>query len=213
MPMPARARRASRRWRSRRRLRASPGSAPVGSRRARATAAVRHARPRQGDCDPRPVPPARARLQSRAPPEIAPDRARAARRAPPRLRPCAAAPVPSLRIVALVALRARRGGLRRQARADLRQARHDVSGERRATAPNRIITVEAPPRLVLVVTGGPERLLARLGVRAAVAPADVTVARIAAAHPDLVVVGPGVHRAGRAAQRDASSASSTCPCS
>ncbi|MDX6597832.1 MAG: hypothetical protein QOE87_1719, partial [Gaiellales bacterium] len=57
---------------------------------------------------------------------------------------------------------------------------------------NRIITVEAPPRLVLVVTGGPERLLARLGVRAAVAPEDVTVARIRAAHPDLVVVGPGV---------------------
>ncbi len=57
---------------------------------------------------------------------------------------------------------------------------------------NRIITVEAPPRLVLVVTGGPERLLARLGVRAAVAPEDVTVARIRAAHPDLVVVGPGM---------------------
>jgi ABC-type Fe3+-hydroxamate transport system substrate-binding protein len=57
---------------------------------------------------------------------------------------------------------------------------------------NRIITVEAPPRLVLVVTGGPERLLARLGVRAAVAPEDVTVARIRAAHPDLVVVGPGI---------------------
>jgi ABC-type Fe3+-hydroxamate transport system substrate-binding protein len=57
---------------------------------------------------------------------------------------------------------------------------------------NRIITVEAPPRLVLVVTGGPQRLLARLGVRAAVAPADVTVARIRAAHPDLVVVGPGI---------------------
>ena len=56
----------------------------------------------------------------------------------------------------------------------------------------RIITVEAPPRLVLVVTGGPQRLLARLGVRAAVAPADVTVARIRAAHPDLVVVGAGV---------------------
>jgi ABC-type Fe3+-hydroxamate transport system substrate-binding protein len=57
---------------------------------------------------------------------------------------------------------------------------------------NRIISVEAPPRLVLVVTGGPERLLARLGVRAAVAPEDVTVARIRAAHPDLVVVGPGI---------------------
>jgi ABC-type Fe3+-hydroxamate transport system substrate-binding protein len=57
---------------------------------------------------------------------------------------------------------------------------------------NRIITVEAPPRLVLVVAGGPQRLLARLGVRAAVAPADVTVARIRAAHPDLVVLGPGV---------------------
>jgi ABC-type Fe3+-hydroxamate transport system substrate-binding protein len=57
---------------------------------------------------------------------------------------------------------------------------------------NRIITVEAPPRLVLVVNGGPERLLARLGVRAAVAPAGVTVARIRAAHPDLVVVGPGI---------------------
>ncbi len=56
----------------------------------------------------------------------------------------------------------------------------------------RIISVEAPPRLVLVVTGGPERLLARLGVRAAVAPEDVTVARVRAAHPDLVVVGPGV---------------------
>jgi ABC-type Fe3+-hydroxamate transport system substrate-binding protein len=55
---------------------------------------------------------------------------------------------------------------------------------------NRIITIEAPPRLVLVVTGGPQRLLARLGVRAAIAPADVTVARIRAAHPDLVVVGP-----------------------
>src|ERR1700704_3535887 len=57
---------------------------------------------------------------------------------------------------------------------------------------NRIITVEAPPRLVLVVTGGPERVLARLGVRAAVAPEDVTVARIRAAHPDLVVGGPGI---------------------
>jgi ABC-type Fe3+-hydroxamate transport system substrate-binding protein len=56
---------------------------------------------------------------------------------------------------------------------------------------NRIVTVEAPPRLVLVVTGGPERLLAKLGVRAAVAPAGVTVARVRAAHPDLVVVGPG----------------------
>ena len=56
----------------------------------------------------------------------------------------------------------------------------------------RIITVEAPPRLVLVVTGGPERLLARLGVRAAIAPQDVTVARVEAAHPDLVVVGPGI---------------------
>ena len=56
----------------------------------------------------------------------------------------------------------------------------------------RLITVEAPPRLVLVVTGGPERLLARLGIRAAVAPEDVTVARIRAAHPDLVVVGPGI---------------------
>ena len=58
--------------------------------------------------------------------------------------------------------------------------------------PNRIITVEAPPRLVFVVGGGPERLLAKLGVRAASAPADVTAARIAGAHPDLVVVGPGV---------------------
>ncbi len=57
---------------------------------------------------------------------------------------------------------------------------------------NRVIAVEAPPRLVLVVTGGPVRLLARLGVRAAIAPEDVTVARIRAAHPDLVVVGPGV---------------------
>jgi ABC-type Fe3+-hydroxamate transport system substrate-binding protein len=56
----------------------------------------------------------------------------------------------------------------------------------------RLITVEAPPRLVLVVAGGPERLLARLGVRAAIAPADVTVARVEAAHPDLVVVGPGL---------------------
>jgi ABC-type Fe3+-hydroxamate transport system substrate-binding protein len=56
----------------------------------------------------------------------------------------------------------------------------------------RIISVEAPPRLVLVVTGGPERILARLGVRPAIAPADVTVARIEAAHPDLVVVGPGI---------------------
>ena len=57
---------------------------------------------------------------------------------------------------------------------------------------NRIIRVEAPPRLVLVVDGGPERLIARLGVRAAVAPEDVTVARIRATHPDLVVVGPGI---------------------
>jgi ABC-type Fe3+-hydroxamate transport system substrate-binding protein len=56
---------------------------------------------------------------------------------------------------------------------------------------NHIITVEAPPRLVLVVSDGPERLLARLGVRAAVAPEGVTVARVRAAHPDLVVVGPG----------------------
>ncbi|HET6174823.1 MAG TPA: hypothetical protein VFD90_19625 [Gaiellales bacterium] len=56
----------------------------------------------------------------------------------------------------------------------------------------RVITVEAPPRLVLVVSGGPQRLLARLGVRAAVAPADVTVARVRTAHPDLVVVGPGL---------------------
>jgi ABC-type Fe3+-hydroxamate transport system substrate-binding protein len=57
---------------------------------------------------------------------------------------------------------------------------------------NQIITVEAPPRLVLVVQGGPQRLLSRLGVRAAVAPADVTAARIEKAHPDLVVVGPGI---------------------
>jgi ABC-type Fe3+-hydroxamate transport system substrate-binding protein len=57
---------------------------------------------------------------------------------------------------------------------------------------NTIITVEAPPRLVLVVEGGPQRLLSRLGVRAAVAPADVTAARIEAAHPDLVVVGPNL---------------------
>jgi ABC-type Fe3+-hydroxamate transport system substrate-binding protein len=57
---------------------------------------------------------------------------------------------------------------------------------------NKIITVEAPPRLVLVVQGGPQRVLTRLGVRAAVAPADVTAARIEAAHPDLVVVGPGI---------------------
>jgi ABC-type Fe3+-hydroxamate transport system substrate-binding protein len=56
---------------------------------------------------------------------------------------------------------------------------------------NRSITVNAPPRLVLVVSDGPERLLARLGVHAAVAPAGVTVARVRAAHPDLVVVGPG----------------------
>ena len=56
---------------------------------------------------------------------------------------------------------------------------------------NRVVTVEAPPRLVLVVSDGPERLLARLGVRAAVAPEGVTVARVQAAHPDLVVVGPG----------------------
>ena len=57
---------------------------------------------------------------------------------------------------------------------------------------NRTITVEAPPRLVLVVDGGPQRILSRLGVRAAVAPADVTPARIEAAHPDLVVVGPSL---------------------
>ena len=44
------------------------------------------------------------------------------------------------------------------------------------------------------------RLLARLGVRAAVAPEDVTVARIRAAHPDLVVVGPGA--TARAAKRN-----------
>ena len=80
---------------------------------------------------------------------------------------------------------------------------------------DRIITVEAPPRLVLVVTGGPERLLARLGVRAvAVAPADVTVARVEAAHPDLVVVGPGVTAAGRrSATRASSGGSRRCPCS
>jgi ABC-type Fe3+-hydroxamate transport system substrate-binding protein len=58
--------------------------------------------------------------------------------------------------------------------------------------PNRIITVEAPPRLVFVVDGGPERMLSRLGVRAATAPADVTAGRIASTHPDLVVLGPGV---------------------
>ena len=57
---------------------------------------------------------------------------------------------------------------------------------------NRTITVEAPPRLVLVVDGGPQRILSRLGVRAAVAPADVTPARIEAAHPDLVVIGPSL---------------------
>ncbi len=57
---------------------------------------------------------------------------------------------------------------------------------------NRSITVEAPPRLVLVVDGGPQRILSRLGVRAAIAPADVTPARIEAAHPDLVVVGPSL---------------------
>jgi ABC-type Fe3+-hydroxamate transport system substrate-binding protein len=56
---------------------------------------------------------------------------------------------------------------------------------------NRIVTLEAPPRLVLVVSDGPERLLARLGVRAAAAPEGVTVTRVQAAHPDLVIVGPG----------------------
>jgi ABC-type Fe3+-hydroxamate transport system substrate-binding protein len=56
---------------------------------------------------------------------------------------------------------------------------------------NHIITLTAPPRLVLVVSDGPERVLARLGVHAAVAPEGVTVARVRAAHPDLVVVGPG----------------------
>ena len=57
--------------------------------------------------------------------------------------------------------------------------------------PNRRITLDAPPRLVLVVSGGPARILARLGVHARIAPEGVTVARIRAANPDLVVVGPG----------------------
>jgi ABC-type Fe3+-hydroxamate transport system substrate-binding protein len=57
---------------------------------------------------------------------------------------------------------------------------------------NRIVTVEAPPNIVVVVTGGPERLLARLGVDPAIAPQDATAARITTLHPDLVVVGPGV---------------------
>jgi ABC-type Fe3+-hydroxamate transport system substrate-binding protein len=56
---------------------------------------------------------------------------------------------------------------------------------------NRIVTVATAPRLVLVVSDGPERVLARLGVHAALAPEGVTVARVLAAHPDLVVVGPG----------------------
>ena len=54
----------------------------------------------------------------------------------------------------------------------------------------RIITVEAPPRRR--IASRTPRSRARLGVRAAVAPADVTVARVTAAHPDLVVVGPGI---------------------
>ena len=119
-----------------------------------------------------------------------PGRSRGARRAPPRLRPCAAAPVPSSACVALAvcALIVVACGAKPE----------PTSGKLDTTYPasvrdgsNRIITVEAPPRLVLVVTGGPERLLARLGVRAAVAPEGVTVARVRAAHPDLVVVGPG----------------------
>ena len=139
-----------------------------------------------------------------------PDRARAARRAPPRLKPCAAAPVPSLRLVALAlcALFAVACGAKPE----------PTSGKLDTTYPasvrdgsNRIITVEAPPRLVLVVTGGPERLLARLGVRAAVAPEDVTVARIRAAHPDLVVVGPGMTARETSSATRTSSASWTTP--
>ena len=68
---------------------------------------------------------------------------------------------------------------------------------------NQIITVEAPPRLVLVVQGGPQRLLSRLGVRAAVAPADVTAARIERRAPRSRGRRARHHRPGRRAQQRA----------
>ena len=204
MPMPARALRASLRWRSRRRLRASPGSGPWSSR-ARRRRPVRHGRPpsaRPERCRLRRVDPASARPQSRAPRRCtAPDRARAACRAPPRLRPCLAAPVPSCaspRCV-LCALIAAACGAKPE----------PTSGKLDTTYPasvrdgsGRIITVEAPPRLVLVVTGGPERLLARLGVRAAIAPAGRHggARRGRASRPRGRRAGH--HGAGRAAQRE-----------
>jgi ABC-type Fe3+-hydroxamate transport system substrate-binding protein len=98
---------------------------------------------------------------------------------------------PALRIVvlALCALAATACGAKPEPTSGKLDSTYPASAK---DGSGRVITVEAPPRLVLVVTGGPQRLLARLGVRAAVAPADVTVARIRTAAPDLVVVGPGV---------------------
>jgi ABC-type Fe3+-hydroxamate transport system substrate-binding protein len=100
-------------------------------------------------------------------------------------------PAPTARIVALAlcALVATACGAKPEPTAGKLDSTYPASAK---DGSSRVITVEAPPRLVLVVTGGPQRLLARLGVRAAVAPADVTVARVRAAHPDLVVVGPGI---------------------
>lgn len=98
-------------------------------------------------------------------------------------------PVASIVVFALCALVATACGAKPEPTSGKLDTTYPASAKDGA---NRLITVEAPPRLVLVVTGGPQRLLARLGVRAAVAPADVTVARIRAAAPDLVVVGPGI---------------------
>jgi ABC-type Fe3+-hydroxamate transport system substrate-binding protein len=98
-------------------------------------------------------------------------------------------PVASIVVLALCALVATACGAKPEPTSGKLDTTYPASAR---DGSNRTITVEAPPRLVLVVTGGPQRLLARLGVRAAVAPADVTVARVRAAHPDLVVVGPGI---------------------
>ena len=115
-----RVRRAARRWRSRRRSRASPGSAAARVMPCTAAPAVRHVR----------IPRTRARLQSRAPRRLRP-RSFAGPPAGRRLHSGSAQPPRSRRPSRRAcALRARRDGLRRQARADLGQARHDLSRER-----------------------------------------------------------------------------------
>ena len=148
---------------SRRRATTPDAPRPRRSRRPRARTPRRAGHPAgAARCDPRLMPPAGAHDQSRAPSDSPPPIV-AGPRAGRRLHSGSAPPLRSLaRCARAGPLRTPRGGLRSQARAHLREARHDLPRER-ARRHERIITVEAPPRLVLVVTGGPQRMLARSG--------------------------------------------------